>query len=130
MADQESKVEALEDLPRHNSRIIWFGWCRVREGWTLRRARAIEIDSRVRGGGPVELTGAGRSCFILRTDTAFGVPIEQGWCEMRFLLLRWDDVVGDVFDEDTFALYVFSRRSLTDSVETLSYLFTFLIDSI
>lgn len=130
MADQESKVEALEDLPRHNSRIIWFGWCRVREGWTLRRARAIEIDSRVRGGGPVELTSAGRSCFFLRTDTALGIPIEQGRCEMRFLLLWWDDVVGDVFDEDTFALSAVSWSSLIDGVEVSSYLFSFLIDSI
>lgn len=98
VADKEGEVELLEQLPRHDRRVVRLGGGVVREGCGL--GRAVWHDY---AGVSLALDLA-----ILATALAVGADATLGDAQRRSdargLLVRRDEVVSDVFDEDTFAL--------------------------
>ena len=97
MTNQESEMETLEDLPRDHGRVARLGRRVVRERRALRRA--VKIDNHT---GIARFYAGLWVALVVGANAAF--DLLQRWSKMGFLLLRWNNVVGDVLDEDAFAL--------------------------
>ena len=114
VADQKGEVEALQDLPRHDGRVTRLGRRVVGERRALRRAvggSAVHIDAGVPGGQrPLEA----KTETAMLVELIFGADatpdLLERRSEVRLLVLRRDQVVGDVLDEDTLALMIVSIR--------------------
>lgn len=100
VADKEREVELLQQLLGHDSRVVRLGWSGVREGRAVGtavwhhdagvlvisfRALAVRIDT-----------------LVIGADAALGDA--QRRSDACCLLVRWHEIVRDVFDENTLAL--------------------------
>lgn len=112
VANKECEVKLLQDFPRHNRRIT-----RLCDGilvWERRVLRRRRWAARRRGEDHAAIVVTVEILPLLRGIVAFenGQPIRadaaldslKRWCDGCGLSIWRKKIVGDVFDEDTFAL--------------------------
>jgi hypothetical protein len=111
MTDQEGEVEFLQDLARDDGRVVLVDWRTfVREGrapgaaWRALRW-ALEIDDGVLcwcdWARAFAVTGT--VCAVLCANAALWELLKR-WGDLSWLHFGRDDVICDVFDEDSLAL--------------------------
>lgn len=110
VADEESKVEALQDFLRYHRGIAWLCGCRVGVGSTvllLSTTAAIYLIGGVAVGygGFGSVHANGRLGFRVGGFGANAAldPVERGSNTGRFGVWR-QEIVEDIFDEDSLAL--------------------------
>lgn len=97
VADQKGEVEFLEHLNGHDCGVSWFGFRPKRVG--ARRGSMVTV------GQAIDLTvchPVGVSAGIC--SDALSDLSAEGWRNLSRLLLRWHEIVRDVFDEQSFSL--------------------------
>ena len=109
MANQEGEMKPLQNLPRNDRRIFGLGRSIVGEGRAFGRTvgtiftMAVDDDSRVTAtGDPLETEAALAVELILGANTTLDFLKRRG--DVSLLKLWWDQIIGDVFDEDTLSL--------------------------
>ena len=136
VANEESEMELLQELPRHDGRVVElrFGFF-VRKRRTFRRTRrrstlgtvgSVQNDARVVVAGSALLRINGRSaaagCDRSRIGADTALDFLKRWSNTRRLLFRGNEIMRDVFDEDTLPLLKSKRRDISwrcfDAVET------------
>lgn len=99
MADQEGEMKLLKELPWHDSRITLLSGCRVGKGSALGRLGNNDTG--------IGIIASLLDLAIRHRRLAVGANATLGnqrRRNVRLLLLWREEVVGDVFDEDTLAL--------------------------
>lgn len=114
VADEEGKVEALQDFLRHHRGIAWLCGCRVGVGSTvllLSTTVAIYLIGGVAVGygGFSSVDANGRLGLRVGGFGAYAAldPVERGSNTGRFGVW-WEKIVENIFDEDSLALVFIS----------------------
>lgn len=125
--NQECEVELLQDLGWDDR---WVSWLRLGVIWEWWLGSSIGVSV----GAPVGRS-VGAMAGAIDTVFSFGIGSNaalwdsaQGWGDGGVLGVGWGEVMGDVFDEETFALTLISvfHLKIRQGIRTASFSFSML----